>query len=237
MLKEELIKRSPIRVLEKSIDGGLGSGNLGVVTARKGVGKTACLAHLAIDKMMLGEKVLHITFSDDHHHVENWYRQIFDELARQYKLDNAFDIYDEMKHNRLIIHFKQQDVTFDHIRKMISEIEGGTQFEPDLIIVDGRDFEKFSMETLSGWKEFAKNQNAAIWFAAVLHRDDLQLDEQQIPAPVNRFKELFSVIIMLEPMHDYIDMKLLKDHNSEDTGGRLLLKLDPHTMLIAHHRI
>ena len=30
MLKEEIIKRSPIRILEKSIHGGLGKGNLGV---------------------------------------------------------------------------------------------------------------------------------------------------------------------------------------------------------------
>ncbi|MBN2104730.1 AAA family ATPase [bacterium] len=235
MLKEELIKRSPVRVLEKSIHGGLGSGNLGVITARKGVGKTACLAHLAIDKMMRGQNVLHISFTDDPHHVENWYRQLFDELTRHYQLENAYDVFEEIKCHRLIINFKTE-VTFDHIRKMIREIEGGSDFIPDIIIVDGRDFENLSVEILSGWKEFSKNQNAAIWFAAVLHRENLQCNDRGIPSPVNRFEDLFSVIIMLEPVHDYIDMKLLKDHDSKNLE-KLRLKLDFHTMLISNHRI
>jgi hypothetical protein len=235
MLKEELIQRSPVRLLEKTIHGGLGHGNLGVVTARKGVGKTACLAHLALDQMMRGLNVLHISFSDDPQHVENWYRQLFDDLAGQYKLKNSFDVFDEIKHHRLIIHFKNE-VTFDHIRQMINEIEGGSHFQPDTIIVDGRDFYQYTLESLSGWKEFAKNQNASIWFAAVLHRDDLQLDHEGIPAPVNQFKELFSVIIMLEPSHEFIDLKLLKDHDSTDLS-KLRLKLDPHTLLISNHRI
>jgi len=235
MLKDELIKRSPVRVLEESIHGGLGPGNLGVITARKGIGKTACLAHLAIDKMMQGHNVLHISFTDDPHHVENWYHQLFDELTRHYQLENAYDVFDEIKHHRLIINFKTE-TTFDHIRKMISEIEGGSDFNPDIIIVDGRDFENLSLEIISGWKEFAKNQNAAIWFAAVLHRENPQFNERGIPTPVNHFENLFSVIIMLEPMHDFIDMKLLKDHDSQDIE-KLRLKLDPHTMLISNHRV
>ena len=43
MHRKELNERSPIRVLEASIHGGLGSGNIGVVVARHGVGKTAKL--------------------------------------------------------------------------------------------------------------------------------------------------------------------------------------------------
>lgn len=236
MIKEELIKRSPIRVFEKTIHGGVGRGNLGVLTARKGVGKTACLAHLAIDKMLRGQKVLHISFTDDPQHVETWYRQIFDEMAATYKLENAYDVFDEVLRNRLIINFKQKDVTFDHIRECIRQIEGGSDFRPDVIIVDGRDFEVMTRENLSGWKEFAKNQDTAIWFAAVLHRENLDLDENGIPAPVNQFTDLFSVIIMLEPQPDYTDMKLLKDHDETDLG-KLHLKLDPKTLLISNHRV
>ncbi|MBN1782165.1 hypothetical protein JW948_13615 [bacterium] len=236
MLKQELIKRSPVRVLEKGIHGGLGTGNLGVVTARKGIGKTAVLAHLALDKMMREQSVLHISMTDDPHHVENCYRHLFNELAEIYKLENAMDVFNEMKHHRLIINFKQQDITFDHIRESVKNIEGGMNFKPDTIIVDGRDFDHMNVETLSGWKEFAVNQNAAIWFAAVLHREDMQMDEQHIPAPVNQFKDLFSVIIMLEPAHEYIDMKLLKDHDNPDIE-KLRLKLDAQTLLISNHRV
>ncbi len=70
MLKTELIQRSPIRVLEKSIHGGLKKGELGVFTARKGVGKTACLAHVALDDLLRGNNVLHISFADNPRHIE-----------------------------------------------------------------------------------------------------------------------------------------------------------------------
>ena len=44
-------KVSPLRILEKSAQSGLGRGNLGVLMARAGVGKTACLIHIALDKL------------------------------------------------------------------------------------------------------------------------------------------------------------------------------------------
>ena len=234
MLKNELIQKSPIRVFEKSIHGGLGKGNLGVITARKGLGKTACLAHMAIDKMLRGKYVLHISFNDDPQHVRNGYRQVFDEVARQYKLEHALDIFDEIVHHRLIMHFKQEDVTFEKIRENIQQVEQGADFKPEIIIVDGCDFNKTSQETLEDWKQLAEDQDAAIWFAAVLHRDALQLDDRGIPAPVNQFYYIVSVIIMLNPMYDYIDMKLLRDHDSKDLE-KLHLKLDTKTLLISKH--
>ena len=236
MIKTELINRSPIRVLEKTIHGGVGKGNMGVVTARKGVGKTACLAHLALDKMMRDQNVLHISFADDPHHVESWYRQVFEEIAFAYKLENPHDVFEEVKHHRLIVHFKQKDASFDYIKKTINDLEGGSDFNPEIIFVDGLDFEVLSHSAMEGWKTFAKDQDAALWFAAVLHRDDLQLDEKGIPAPVKYFSDIFSVIIMLQPGHDFVDMKLLKDHDSTDLE-KLRLKLDPKTMLISNHRV
>ncbi len=232
MLKDELIKKSPIRVFEKSIHGGLEKGNLGVITARKGIGKTACLAHVAIDKMLRGKHVLHISFTDDPFHVRSWYRHVFDEVAKQYKLEDALDVFDELVHHRLIMHFKQKDVTFDKIRDNIQQVEKGTDFSPEIVIVDGCDFENVTDDTLANWKQLAADQNAAIWFAAILHRENLQIDDRGIPAPVNQYTDFFSVIIMLEPMQDFINLKLLKDRDSTDLE-KLYLKLDPKTLLIS----
>ena len=47
MVRSELNKRSPLRVFEKSINGGVGKGHIGVLASKKGVGKTACLVHIA----------------------------------------------------------------------------------------------------------------------------------------------------------------------------------------------
>ena len=60
MLLKELTERSPMRVFENSIHGGLGAGNLGVVVARHGMGKTAFLVDIALDDLLRGRKVLHV---------------------------------------------------------------------------------------------------------------------------------------------------------------------------------
>jgi len=39
MVKKELIRRSPLRILEKAIHGGLKDGNIGVLASRKGIFK------------------------------------------------------------------------------------------------------------------------------------------------------------------------------------------------------
>jgi len=235
MVKKELVKRSPIRVLEKSIHGGLGKGKIGVFTARKGVGKTACLVHFAIDKLINDQKVLHISFAEEPHHIESWYKQVFNEVAKAYKLENTSIFYNEIVPNRIILHYKKTSYNFEIIRQSIERIIRDGAFLPEMIIVDGFDFEANDPAQLSHWKELAQERNAEIWFSATLHMENMQFDERGIPAPVNRFTDLFSVIIMLLPMQDHIDLKLLKDNDSMDLE-KLRLKLDPHTMLIANRR-
>ena len=57
MYRKEVNEQSPLRILEQSTHGGLGRGNLGVVMARAGVGKTAFLVHIALDDMMRERKI------------------------------------------------------------------------------------------------------------------------------------------------------------------------------------
>lgn len=236
MLREELIKRSPIRILEKTIHGGLGKGNLGVFTARKGVGKTACLVHLAIDRLLNHQKVLHVSFAEEPQHIKHWYKQVFGEVTKAYKLDNPIKNFEEMKANRLILHFRAADIDLTQIRQTLNDFIKQTAFDPDLIIIDGFDLNQASQEQIDFFKEGAKMRDAEMWFSSTLHREALELDEDGIPAPVNRFKDDFDVIIMLDPKHEIIDLQLLKDHDSTDLS-KLMLKLDPKTLLIANHRV
>ncbi len=233
MLRKELIKRSPIRILEKSIHGGLGKGNLGVFTARKGVGKTACLIHVSIDKMFRDSRVLHLSFTDNPHHTEKWYDQIFKEIAEEYRLENVLSNYDIIVKNRLILHFKRKDFEFDHIVETMDRFLTSTSFIPDCLIVDGYPFHNRTTLQLKNWKDLALKRDFEIWFSATLHRHNLALNEQGIPAPINKFCDLFSVIIMLKPRKDYIDLILLKDHDSKNPE-KMSLKLEPKTLLIAN---
>ena len=72
MYTKEINERSPLRVFEKSIHGGLGKGNLGVVMSRAGIGKTALLIGIALDDLMRGRQVLHISAKDSVDHVREF---------------------------------------------------------------------------------------------------------------------------------------------------------------------
>ena len=50
MIRQEAILRGPLRVLDRSIRGGLGKGHLGVIMAPAGVGKTAFLVQVGLAK-------------------------------------------------------------------------------------------------------------------------------------------------------------------------------------------
>ena len=136
----------------------------------------------------------------------------------------------------MILHFKQTDISFEQLEKDIGVFYQGSESQPQMVIVDGYPFPVKSEDDFRQWKQLAEKHNLEIWFSATLHREDLALDQNGIPAPVNRFIELFSVIIMLHPESDYIDFKLLKDHDSQDLE-KLRLMLDPKTLLIANHRV
>lgn len=229
MIKQELIKRSPIRILEQTIHGGLGKGNLGVFIAKKGVGKTACLVHFATDHLLRGEKALHISFADDPHHIANWYHQVYEEVTAAYKLEDASDIFEDSLHNRLIVHFKQPDVNLDHVENNLNVYIKDGGFKPEIIIVDGYRLQESA--DLAKWQQLAQQYQAEIWFSATLPADGTSAADFIKP-----YADFFSVIIALSTRPDHIDFHLLKDH-SAPTPEKLRLRLDPGSLLIANRRV
>ena len=73
--------RSPLRLLEKGLHGGLGHGNLGVIVAAPGVGKTPFLVGVALDELLRGGSVLHVACDQTVGHVRAYYDTVFEELA------------------------------------------------------------------------------------------------------------------------------------------------------------
>ena len=171
MIKKELISRSPLRILEQSTHGGVGKGNIGVIAARKGVGKTACLVHIATDQLFQGKHVIHISFANDTSHIVSWYEDIFEEIARRYKLDCTMDVHDDIIRHRVIMNFRQDGVSVEQIQKSIRSMVKDGNFSADLIVIDGYDFNRVSVAEFSAFKVLAEELGIEIWFSATLHRD------------------------------------------------------------------
>jgi hypothetical protein len=232
MVKEELIEKSPIRVLEKSIHGGLKKGNLGVIASRKGVGKTAVLVQIALDELLQGKHVIHVSFKAHSSHVVDWYEDLFEEVARKRKLEHMRDVHDEIVKNRVLMNFSQDGIGADQLRRSLSAMirEGG--FKADCIIVDGFDFSRGDTAHIKTIKEFARTESVEVWYSCTLPPSGGEKSKEGVPLILKDYMDSIDVLISLDPMPDCIHFSVLKDHdriNPED----LKLKLDPKTLLIA----
>jgi hypothetical protein len=233
MVRTELVKRSPLRILEKSIHGGVGAGNIAVIASRKGVGKTACLVHIGTDSLFQGKHVIHVSFSSRTDHIISWYEDIFKEIARRRDLDAAMDVHDEIIKNRVIMNFNQEAIKPEQIIKSIRAMITDGNFAADLIIVDGYDFNRATPETFNPFKSFAAEHNLTIWFSASVSPEDPVVKTQEgIPDMLKPHMDEISVLISLTPINDRVRLELKKDHDHMVTED-LHLMLDSKSLLIA----
>jgi len=233
MVKKELYKHSPLRIFEQSTQGGLDSGNIGVITAKKGIGKTACLVHIATDKLFGGQQVIHVSFAADTCHIVSWYEDIFSEIAKRFNLDSAMEVHHEIIKNRIIMNFNQDGIQLSRVLKSVESMVRDGNFSADTIFIDGYDFKKITAEQLSEIKKFAESYNLAIWFSVTIGDAKIEkvYDEQGMPLLLKGLTDEVAIIVCLIPGQDHIRLKLIKDHDSPVLDD-LHLKLDTRTLLI-----
>ncbi len=232
MVKQELIQRSPVRVFEKSIHGGLKAGDIGVIASRKGVGKTAVLVQIALDKLFQGKKVIHVSFTQHTDYVIAWYEDIFTEIAKKKNLENAAEVKNELVKNRVLMNFNQDGVTSDQILRSLRAmiVDGG--FKADALIIDGYDFSRSTVERIAGVKKFASELGLEVWYTCTVTGEDPVLDKRNIPLILKDYLGVLDVVIVLDPKQDYIQFSVSKDRDTFNPTA-LELKLDTKTLLIA----
>jgi hypothetical protein len=230
MVRKELNEKSPLRSLEKAVQGGLGKGNIAVIASKEGVGKTACLVHIAIDKLMRDRHVIHVSYANKVDHIVNWYEDIFKEISKKRELEDAMDVHDDLIHNRVIMNFNQKSVSVKQVLAGIKAMMDNGQTGTDAVIVDGYNFTEGSAEDIKAFKAFAVEADIELWFSDS-YPEESYLDDKGIPMNLTKDLDDLSVIMTMKNENGMV-LKLVKDHEkivSED----LHLKLDPKTLLIA----
>jgi len=245
MNRSEVSERSPLRVFEASTQGGLGRGNVGVVIARPGVGKTTLLIQIALDDLLQEKRVLHLSQDQTVDHVRAHYDEIFHDLAQTYGLSQPDLVRLEIERNRLI--YSHLEVTgqarsstcadpssVQCIERAIRFARDLAQFEPDVVIIDGFDFEAATPEDVTGLGEVADRLSAEIWLSAKTREyaeKPTGAGPDSTPSPLRGFFDCFGVIILLRPAGDTVHLELLKEHDNPDVSD-LKLQLDPRTMRV-----
>ena len=203
---------------------------MGLVMARAGLGKTAILVQIAMDSMLRGQKVLHVSVGEGLEKAKAWYEDVFKYIADGFQLENAAEVEDELMRNRMIMTFKESAFSRPKLEERLNDLVYQNIFRPDIVVVDGFDFAESDYDSVMDLKEMMAAMNVQGWFSALRHRDDNRVSAAGVPAPCHEVDGIFDTVIILQPEHDSILLNIVKDEYDGAAGK--ILNLDPATMMV-----
>ena len=227
MYRKFVNARSPMRLLERGLHGGLGVGNLGACVAGHGVGKSSFLVGVAIDELLRGGTVLHVALDQTVAHVRDYYDTVYLELASSTHLDEPIAIHAEIDNQRRIRSYRRDSFSASKLSDAV-KVEAEAGIRPSLIVIDGFEARQLTGDDLAGIRALAENLAAEVWFT-------LEADgERGLPEPLAANQDLVNVIVTLESKGDEITLRAIKDHENEDLQD-LHVGLDPRTLLLVRN--
>jgi hypothetical protein len=229
MLKKDLILRNPLRLMGHEADDVLQTGQFGAVLARAGVGKTAFLVQLALNKMLRGNKVLHISLEDPVNKVNLWYQEVWRHIAREYQSSQTQLLWENLIPHRFIMTFRVEGFSVPKLEERLDDLTEQGIFTPRMLIIDGLPFDDEAVEdTLEAFGRLSADRGLHAWFTMLTHRHETP-GPGGIPQQLGRVDHHFNVAIQLLPREQHIEILPLKG-GPADPPRRLFL--DPTTMLI-----
>ena len=130
-----------IEGLDEMMDGGLAKGELAIILAAWGVGKTTMITKMANHAKHLGYNVMQIFFEDttkviQRKHISCWTKIPLNELqARRIEAKQGFESFDKSSGKLKLVKLKSDRTTIPKIKQVIRKnIAQG--FKPDLILID-----------------------------------------------------------------------------------------------------
>jgi replicative DNA helicase len=130
--------------IDEVMDGGLGKGELGVVVAPAGIGKTWCLQSIGAHSVKQGLNVVHYTLELNQNYVGLRYDTVFSGVTTsdiKYYQDDVKKKIEQLKGRLLIKYFPTKSATVQTLAAHLSQIDiQGTK--PDLVLVDYADILK-----------------------------------------------------------------------------------------------
>ncbi len=206
-------------------------GEMGVLMARAGAGKTACLTHVSIGYLLREEPVLHVCVDIVPDKVKVWYHELLKNLFQDRPGCSFPDVQHRIEPLRFIMSFLNQTFNPEKLEQSIESLKQQANFKPSLLVLDGLDFDVNKREVFEKLHLIARKYSMPIWMSARMHRHISDVNERGVPYPVNGMDELFASIFMLEPNGGGLKLKILKERENYNPVDFEYL-LDPHTFLL-----
>ncbi len=203
----EVKSRNPVTTGWDEMDhltkGGLGRGELGVVVAPTGAGKSMVLVHLGTEALKHGKTVIHYTLELSDTVVASRYDSCYTQFAirelPQYK-DQIFEMIKEMPGKLIVKEYPTKTATTNSIRLHIEKLKM-RGINPDMIIVDYGDLlrpisnqkeKRTELETIyEELRGIAAETNCPVWTASQTNRSGLNAEVITMESISEAFNKCF----------------------------------------------
>ena len=203
----EIKSRNPVTTGWDEMDhltkGGLGRGELGVVVAPTGAGKSMVLVHLGTEALKHGKTVVHYTLELSDTVVASRYDSCYTQFAirelHQYK-DQIFEMIKDMPGRLIVKEYPTKTATTNSIRLHIEKLKM-RGINPDMIIVDYGDLlrpissqkeKRNELETIyEELRGIAAETNCPVWTASQTNRSGLNAEVITMESISEAFNKCF----------------------------------------------
>lgn len=215
MEKKDLFDKSPVRLFDAVADGGLKAGELGLVTAKKGLGKTSVLVQFGMDTLLQDKQLIHVSFDVHSSNVISWYDSIFGEIAKKKNVGNATELKNDVVSKRTILNFSLDNFSLEKVVNTLNALKAGGIAVAG-VVMDGIDFSKVSDADIKAVADYAKKENVVLWASS-----------DSVPENLEKY---FSIIVNLSQASDAVVVEITKLGSKKNISTDL--KLDSKTLLI-----
>jgi len=221
---EPLANKNPLRALKIGKESAMD-----LVMARAGLGKTALLVQIALDSILLGNRVIHVSIGESIDKTRVWYDDILRHILQEESVSKPHELIDMVQRHRMIMTFKESAFNRPRLEERVNDLVMQDIFKPNCLVIDGLDFETEDRSTIEDLKEMAEAMSLQIWFSGVSHRDDNRTSSEGVPAPCHEVGDLFDTVILIKPDGKKISLDVVKNKGQAVEAD---LDLDPTTMMI-----
>ncbi|MEJ5301451.1 MAG: hypothetical protein WHS38_10730 [Thermodesulforhabdaceae bacterium] len=169
----------------------LAPGEIGVVMAKAGVGKTAFLCLLALEKIGQGGKVLHVCVDETPDKIKTWYEEILRSYGKNLPRAVIKEMASRIEPLRFIASFLHNSFSLHRLQELVTNLTVQAKFTPSLIIIDGLDMERFDDSFFISLKSFLTETSLPLWMSARLHQHMDETSERALSS-------LFDVVVVME---------------------------------------
>lgn len=191
----------------------LAAGQVGLVAARPGTGKTALLVHLALEALLRGRAVLHVSLLDTVDHARAHYDEVMRAIGDRTRVPDA---HVRVERHRMIHSFHGRAFDVAAVKRNLQVLVDAAQFLPELLVVDGFDGWPSVSAHLPELAALASERQLVVWVS-------VRAPDPAPPEIVERAARL----VRLEPAGSLVRLV------AQTAGGSTELLLDPGSMLVA----